>query len=57
MEEKNQKTKPNLSDKTNTTTFSILEAIGVKHVQKTGAILMPLSKSERENLEKKNKPE
>lgn len=56
MEDKNQKQKKSLSDKTKTTTFSMLEAIGVKHVQKTGAILMPLSKSQRESLEKK-KPE
>ena len=57
MEEKNQKPKQNLSDKAKKTTFSMLEAIGVKHVQKTGAILMPLSKSQRESLEKKKKPE
>ena len=52
MEEKNQKPKQNLSD-----TFAKLEAAGFKHVQKTGAILMPLSKKQRESMEKNKKPE
>ena len=52
MEEKNQKPKQNFSD-----TLAKLEAAGFKRVQKTGAILMPLSKSQRESMEKKKKPE
>jgi hypothetical protein len=52
MEEKNKDSKENLSD-----TFSKLKAIGAKHVQKTGAILMPISKQQKESIEKKKKPE
>ena len=52
MEEKNQKPKSNLSE-----TLAKLEAAGFKRVQKTGAILMPLSKKQRESMEKNKKPE
>jgi len=54
MEVKNQKPTKNLSREEKD---ELLKKAGFKHVQKTGAILMPLSKSQRESLEKKKKPE
>ena len=55
MEEKNQK-----PAKTSSPMQSIHESFkkaGFKHVQKTGAILMPLSKNQRENMQKKKESE
>ena len=55
MEDKNQK--PAKTSSPIQSTHELFKKAGFKHVQKTGAILMPLSKSQRESLEKKKKPE
>ena len=54
MEEKNQKPTKALSIKERDELF---EKAGIKHVQKTGAILMSVSKSQRESMEKKKESE
>ena len=54
MEDKNQKPEKVLSREE---IDEKLKKAGFKKVQKTGAILMPISMSQSESLEKKKKPE
>lgn len=55
MSDKNQTPKKEPTEKSNAELIAKLEAAGFKRVQKTGGILMPVSKEQRESMEKNKK--